>query len=161
MDAGREPVLFDATLRPNPPMSASALKLVVGTVAIINLGFGFSFVWRGAWPVTPFMGADVALLAWALNAARIAARAWEQVKLTPGKLLIRHQPAKGSAREVAFNPYWVRVDMDDPPTRTSRLMLWSHGRGVQIAKFLAPEERLSFAKTLRAALHRARQTGIG
>jgi uncharacterized membrane protein len=159
MDA--EPVLFDATLRPNPPMSARALKLVVGAVAFVNLGFGFYFVWRGAWPVTPFMGADVALLCWALNAARIAARAWERVKLTPGKLLIRHQPAKGTASEFVLNPYWVRVDMDDPPTRTSQLTLWSHGQGVQIARFLAPEERLSFAKVLRAALARARHAGIG
>ena len=159
MDA--EPVLFDATLRPNPPMSAKALKAVIGAVALVNLGFGLYFVSRGAWPVTPFMGADVALLAWALNAGRIAARAWERVKLTPGNLLVRHQPAKGKAREFALNPYWVRVEMDDPPTRTSRLMLWSHGRCVQIAGFLAPEERLSFAKTLKAALHRARQTGIG
>jgi uncharacterized membrane protein len=159
MDA--EPVLFDATLRPNPPMSARALKLVVGAVAIINLGFGLSFVWRGAWPVTPFMGADVALLAWALNAGRIAARAWERVKLTSESLIIHRQPAKGSAIEFALNPYWVRIDMDDPPTRTSQLTLWSHGRGVQIARFLPPEERLSFARTLRAALHRARQREIG
>jgi len=156
MDA--EPVLFDATLRPNPPMSARALKLVVGVVAVVNLGFGGYFVWRGAWPVTPFMGADVAFLAWALNAGRIAARAWERVKLTRDSLLIRHQPAKGSVREFALNPYWVRVEMDDPPGRTSRLMLWSHGRGVQIAGFLAPEERLSFARVLKTALRRARET---
>ena len=161
MQVAAEPVLFDATLRPNPPMSATALKLVVGAVAAVNLGFGVLFISRGAWPVAPFMGADVAFLAWALNASRVAARAYEEVRLTPASLSILRQPPRGEPMRFALNPYWVRVDMDDPPTRTSRLMLWSHGRGLQIGKFLAPEERLSFAQTLRAALARARSTRIG
>jgi uncharacterized membrane protein len=161
MDAAAEPVLFDATLRPNPPMSANALKLVIGVVAAINLGFGLFFILRGAWPVTPFMGADVLLLAWALNAGRVAARAYERVRLTPESLIVLRQPPHGEANEVALNPYWVRVDMDDPPARTSKLILWSHGRGIQIAKFLCPDERLSLARALRAALSRSRQSGGG
>jgi uncharacterized membrane protein len=106
------------------------------------------------------MGADVLFLAWALNAGRIAARAYERIKLTPDSLMIVRQPARGLGSRFAFNPYWVRVDMDDPPTRTSMLMLWSHGRGLQIGRFLPPEERLSFARTLRAALRRARETPV-
>jgi len=157
MDIAAESVLFDETLRPNPPMSATAFKLVISAVAAVNLGFGLFLILRGAWPVAPFMGADVIFLAWALNAGRIAARAYERVKLTPDSLVILRQPARGHESRIAFNPYWVRFDMDDPPTRTSRLMLWSHGRGLQIGRFLPPEERLSFARTLRAALRRARE----
>jgi len=160
MDTAADSFLFDATLRPNPPMSATALKLVVSAVAAVNLGFGMVLILRGAWPVAPFMGADVLFLAWALNAGRIAARAYERVRLTPDSLLIVRQPPRGRQCRFAFNPYWVRVDMDDPPTRTSRLMLWSHGRALQIGRFLPPEERLSFAQTLRAALRRARETPV-
>jgi uncharacterized membrane protein len=141
-------------------MSAKAFKLVVGAVAAVNLGFGVVLILRGAWPVAPFLGADVMFLAWALNAGRIAARAYERVRLTPERLLVVRQPARGRETRFAFNPYWVRVDMDDPPTRTSPLMLWSHGRGLQIGRFLPPEERLSFAQTLRAALRRARETPL-
>jgi uncharacterized membrane protein len=95
MDTAAESVLFDATLRPNPPMSAAAFKLVVSAVAVVNLGFGLFLILRGAWPVTPFMGADVLFLAWALNAGRLAARAYERVKLTPDSLLVLRQPARG------------------------------------------------------------------
>jgi uncharacterized membrane protein len=161
METANEPVLFDATLRPNPPMSAGALKLVLGVVATVNLVFALNFVLRGAWFVAPFMGVDVLLLAWALNAGRIAAHAFERIRLTPVNLSILHQPARGAAREFALNPYWVRVDMDDPPTRTSRLVLRSHGRAIQIGTFLPPEERLSFAQALRGALGRARQSQAG
>jgi uncharacterized membrane protein len=157
MDTVVETVVFEATLRPNPPMSAAALKIVVGVVATFNLGFGLLFILRGAWPVTPFMGLDVLFLAWALNAARNAGHIFERVSLTRERLLVyRHRPRRAS-QETALNPYWVRVDMDDPPTRTSPLMLFSHGRGIQIGKFLVPEERLAFAKALRAALRRARE----
>jgi uncharacterized membrane protein len=156
-----ETVLLDATLRPNPPMSAGALKLVVMAFACLNLGFGLVLVFHGAWPVTPFMGADVALLAWALNAARAAARAFEQIRLTPISLLVRRKSARGAESQTELNPYWVRVEMDDPPRRTSKLVLWSHGKGIQVGRFLAPNDRLMFAKTLRAALRRAREIPIG
>lgn len=156
MDTSFDQVLLDATLRPNPPMSKAALKLVVGVVASINLGVGLLFVLRGAWPVMPFMGADVIYLAWALNTTHIAAQAFERVRLTATTLSVLQHPARGREREIALNPYWVRVDMDDPPESTSELMLWSHGHGLQIGRFLPPNERLSFARVLRSALGSAR-----
>lgn len=149
-------VFLDVTLRPNPPMSTFALRLIVAAVATLNLGFGLLFVLRGAWPVTPFMGADVLFLAWALNATRIAANAFERVRLTAIVLSIQKHPVHGTNGEVTLNPYWVRVDMDDPPTSTSRLLLWSHGRALQIGRFLPPTERLHVARALRQALTRAR-----
>ena len=156
MNTTAETVLFDATLRPNPPMSAFALRLVVCVLAVFNIGFGLLFILRGAWPVTPFMGADVLFLAWALHVTRIAARTSEQVRLTPAALLVSRRPARGQAIDISLNPYWVRVEMDDPPESRSKLLLWSHGKSVQIGSFLAPGDRLSLARALKAALGRAR-----
>jgi uncharacterized membrane protein len=158
MNATAQPViLLDRTLRPNPPMTPRALAFVLMAVATINLAFATYFVLRGAWPVTPFMGADVALLAWAFRASRIAARRHECVTLTPSSLHVLRQPAKGSATEIALNPYWVRVHMDDPPEPWSQLTLRSHGKAYRIGAFLAPSERLSFAQILKGALARARE----
>jgi uncharacterized membrane protein len=156
MDAIAEPVLFDATLKPNPPMSAPVLKAVVAVAAALNFSFGLYFVSRGAWPVTPFMGADVVLLAWALNATYRAAKRSERLKLTPRLLRVERHPARGEPDRIELNPYWIRVDLEEPVQSSSRLMLASHGRAVQIGAFLPPDERLSVAKALRAALARAR-----
>src|SRR6185312_10365959 len=98
MDQPNDPVFLDAVLRPNPPMNPRALLIVLGVVALMNVGFGMLFVLRGAWPVMPFMGADVVLLAWAFHASRIAARAYEQVTVTTSELLVAHHPAKGNER---------------------------------------------------------------
>lgn len=153
-----EPVIFDRTLRPSPPMSASALLLTLALVAAVNFFFALFFALRGAWLVTPFMGLDVGLLALAFRASVRASHRRERVRLTASSLVVEREPAIGHANEVALNPYWVRVDMADPPEPGSQLTLWSHGKGVRIGSFLAPDEKLSLARALKAALRRARET---
>ena len=97
----------------------------------------------------PFLGADVALLAWALRQPSAAARE-EQVTLTPSSLRIAKRPGQ----DIVLNPDWVRVDMDERPA--GQLTLWSHGKGVCVGTFLGPAERASLAQALRAALWRVR-----
>ena len=150
------PVFLDEVLRPNPPMARGVLLGVLTLVAAINVGFGGLFVLRGAWPVTPFMGLDVGLLAWAFHASRVAARAYERVRLSASELLVSHHPAKGVPREVVLNPYWVRVHLEQPEDMPRKLTLRSHGSAVQVGSFLGPRERLSFAQALKAALSTAR-----
>jgi uncharacterized membrane protein len=149
-------VLLDTVLRPSPPLSAEILGAILGVVALINFVFALSFVLRGAWPIAPFLGLDVALLAWAFRATRIAAKREEHVTLTRALLRIVFKPAKKGAPEVSMNPYWVRVDMAEPMGRASQLTLWSHGKGLRIGSFLAPAERALFAQRLNTALSRAK-----
>ncbi|MGB8363882.1 MAG: DUF2244 domain-containing protein [Rhizomicrobium sp.] len=134
------------------------LKLVLAIVASINIAFGLFFALRGAWFVTPFMGADVALLAWAFWASVRASRRHERVTLTHSSLVVERHPSRGPASEVVLNPYWVRVALADPPEHWSQIELWSHGRAVRVGAFLAPQERVSFAQVLKAALRRAKET---
>lgn len=156
MSGASEPVFLDAVLRPNPPMSPRALWLILMLVAGINAAIAVGFVLRGAWPIAPFLGADVALLAWAFHASRLAARAYERVKVTASDLFVAHHPARGVARETLLNPYWVSVELEQPEDMPRKLMLRSHGKALAVGNFLGPRERLSFAKALKAALQCAR-----
>lgn len=156
MSACDSPVFLDVELRPNPPMNPRVLLWILMVVAAINLAFASYFLSRGAWPVTPFMGADVALLGWAFRASRIAAGARERVRVTPAELSIGVHSPRGEDNEVVLNPYWVRVQLDAPADMPRRLTLKSHGKSVQVGKFLGPRERLSFAQALSAALAAAR-----
>ena len=149
-------VLFAERLRPSPPLPPKVLLIILGVVAAINLVFVISFVLQGAWPIAPFMGADVALLAWAFRQSTIAAKREEHVTLTRDALRVSRVPHKTEAPDVSLNPYWVRVEMGDPEQPGSQLTLWSHGKGVRVGAFLAPFERAAFATRLRAALFRAK-----
>lgn len=151
------PVLLDAVLRPSPPLPPHVLRVILGVVVLINLAFATYFVSRGAWPVMPFLGADIALLAWAFRASTRAAKREEHITVTPEELHIACIPPKGGKTEVSLNPYWVRVQMDEPADHWSQLELWSKGRGWRIGAFLAPAERADFAVRLKAAVRSARE----
>jgi len=148
--------LLDVVLRPAPPMSPRALSIILGIVTALNAAFAIYFVSRGAWPMMPFMGADILLLAWAFRASTRAAKREEHVVLTPSRLDIARKSPDGAVSEVTLNPYWVRVDIADPPEHASQLTLWSHGKGVRVGSFLPPQERASFAERLKSALRTAR-----
>lgn len=151
-----EPVFLDEILRPNPPMSPHALGIVLAIVAAMNIGFAIGFMLRGAWPIAPFMGADVALLAWAFRSSRIAARAFEHVRVTASELFVSRHPARGDPEDVLLNPYWVSVHLEQPEDMPRKMTLRSHGKSVPVGSFLGPRERLSFAQALKAALESAR-----
>jgi len=153
------PVLLDATLRPSPPMRAGVLLSVLGIVTLINAGFALWFVVHGAWPVMPFMGIDIVLLAWAFRTSTLLARRSEHVTVTPAELRIAAHPVKGPAALTVFNPYWARLDMREPMEHGDRLVVKCHGRALELGRFLAPSERDSFGRTLKAALNAARNFG--
>lgn len=154
--------LLDQVLRPSPPMPPRALLTILCIVAVMNFLFAGYFVLQGAWPVMPFMGADVALLAWAFQTSVKASKREEQVTLTADRLqVVRRVPGK-RAGEYHLNPYWVRVQMDESPDharvfhgsmpQASNLTLWSHGKGLTIGKFLSPMVRAQFGNELKTAL---------
>jgi len=149
-------VLFDAVLQPNRPLSARGQLLLLGFVALVSLVTGALFALHGAWPVTPFFGADVALLALAMHVSARASRRRERLTLTSDRLLIERIGPNGAARREEINPYWLRVDHEDPELLGCELALVSRGRRWIVGSFLGAEERASLADSLRRALREAR-----
>ena len=107
-------VVFDAVLEPNRPLSAKGQLLLLGFVALVSLVTGTLFALHGAWPVTPFFGADVALLALAMHISVRASKRRERLTLTSERLLIERIGPNGAARREEINPDWLRVDHQDP-----------------------------------------------
>jgi uncharacterized membrane protein len=152
----QERIYFDAILEPNRPLGPKGLSILVGFVATVSFVAGIVFVLHGAWPVTPFFGLDVLLLAWALRANVRASRRREHLVITANSFLIERINAKGQVRREELNPYWLRVDHDDPELLGCELALVSRGRRWIVGSFLGAEERTSLASALRKALHEAR-----
>src|SRR5262245_24126201 len=149
-------VLFDAVLEPNRPLGPRGQALLLGFVGMVRLVPGSPLPWHGAWPVTPFFGADVALLALALQVSVRASKRRERLVLTSERLLIERISPNGVARREEINPYWLRVDHEDPELVGCELALVSRGRRWIVGSFLGAEERASLAVALRRALSEAR-----
>jgi uncharacterized membrane protein len=144
--------LFDAILTPHrslPPLGFAAL---IGVVAAVNIGLGVSFMLRGAWPIFAFCALDVLLFYVMFRLNYRSARMYERVRLLPGELIVERHDVAGRMQSWAFQPYWLRVAMDDPPRPDSQLVLRSHGQELAIGGFLSPAERLDLAEALRRAL---------
>lgn len=59
---------------------------------------------------------------------------------------------RGQSQRLDFQPYWLRVEIDEPVTPGSQITLASHGRRTVIGSFLSPAERADVAAALRQAL---------
>ncbi|HLI10139.1 MAG TPA: DUF2244 domain-containing protein [Alphaproteobacteria bacterium] len=155
--AGR--VFFDAVLMPHRSLSPTGFWLLMALISGISFVSGMFFVLRGAWPVTGYFGLDVLLIYLAFKASYRSARLYETIRLTEDALVVERVAPSGRLQRWSFQPYWLRVEIDDPPEHDSALVLTSHGRELTIGAFLTPEERLEVARALRDALDRCRNAG--
>jgi uncharacterized membrane protein len=154
--APARPAKFDAVLWPNRSLPPLGFAILMTAVVAVSAGIGAGFVLIGAWPVTGFLGLDVLLLYIAFRCNYRQGRCAEFIRLANDGLSVRRVEPNGRMREWRFEPYWVRVHMDDPPRHESHLTLASHGRRLVVGAFLTARERLEVASALRAALHEHR-----
>lgn len=147
---------FDAELTPHRSLGPRGFRLLIAVVAAANLIVGGFFYYSGAWPVFGFMGLDVALLYFFFRLNYRDAQMKELVRLTDDALSVRRIARTGEEQKWSLEPYWLRVEMDDPPRHDSRLVLAARDRRLVVGSFLTPEERLELAQALRRALHRQR-----
>jgi len=152
----QQPVFFEAVLYPHrslPPQGFVILMLLLG---LASFAAGVTFVMMGAWPVFGYFGLDVLLVYIAFRINYRRARQHERVRLTLDRLTVEQISVEGEKRSFEFQPYWLRIILDESPTDSNRLILTSHGRQLALGGFLAPIERQTLAEALRDALSRWR-----
>ena len=152
--AGDDAVLFDVLLMPNRSLPPLGFALLMGAISLVSFGAGLTFYLIGAWPIVGFLGLDVLLVYIAFRVSFRRLRAFETLRLTQAVLVFERVSPAGARRRWTFQPYWLKVEFDDPPHHGSQLRLWSHGRSVTVGAFLAPLERENLATALRQALQK-------
>jgi len=149
-------IFFDAVLVPHRSLSPAGFWLLMALISAASFVSGMYFVLRGAWPVFGYFGLDVLLVYVAFKASYRSARLYETIKLTEAALVVERVGPSGKLARWSFQPYWLRVEIDEPPQHGSQLRLTSHGRSLTVGAFLPAAERYEIAQALRAALSRHR-----
>jgi uncharacterized membrane protein len=145
-------LFFERVLLPHrslPPHRFHLLMLVLG---LCSVAVGTGFVLAGAWPVIGFFGLDVALVYVAFRLNYRAARRRETLRLGEDAFTVERIGIYGERRLWCFQPFWLRVVLEERPDRSNRLLVASHGRSLLIADFLAPAARRELAATIGDAL---------
>lgn len=155
-DAGATAVWFDAVLHPHRSLPPSGFLVLMALLSAVSFATGIAFLMLGAWPVFGFFGLDVLLVYIAFRINYRSGRVYETVTLTGSELEVNRIHPSGTTKRWTFQPYWLRIHMDDPPRYDSELTLSSHGRSLVIGSFLSPDEKLDLARSLAAAVARSK-----
>jgi uncharacterized membrane protein len=146
------PLHFNAVVRPHRSLSRKGFVIVMSILAVVNFGAGIIFLYHGAWPVFGFCGLDVALVYWAFRANYRAGNAYETVQVSDDDLLIRRVDPRGRVEAQRLQPYWAQLELVEEHDGATHLFVRSHGKRVEVAAMLSPEERMSFMRAFSVAL---------
>jgi len=145
--------VFDAAthidLAPHCSLSARGAVMFFLSVAFATFGIAGVATALGYWPVLPFAGAEMLLLAWALHSNMQRRFECEGIDISDAEVVITY--ARGNPARVVFPRHWARVKIRRPysPLHRSRLVIESHGRAYEVGRFLTEEERRQLAAALR------------
>ena len=157
VDPCDEPIL-QTRIKPHRSLDARGFRLLFALFAACCVVSSIPFVVLGAWPVAGFLGLDIVLLYGAFRLSYRAARAYEDVLVTPVELSVARVSAAGRRREWRFNPGFVRLERQEMEEYgVTRLDLVSRGRRLEGAAALGPQARAEFAHDLSGALAQARR----
>ncbi|HMD63661.1 MAG TPA: DUF2244 domain-containing protein [Stellaceae bacterium] len=143
---------------PHRSLPLRNFRLLMGLLALVSLAVGIGFVAIGAWPVIGFFGLDVALVYLAFRLSYRTARQSETIRLADDAFTVERVSVRGERRNWCFQPFWVRVIIEERPDASNRLIVASHGRSLVIGDFVPPATRHELAVTLRDALTRWRDS---
>jgi len=145
--------VFDAAnhidLTPHCSLSVRGAVLFFGSVCLATFGVAGVATALGFWPVLPFAGAEMLLLAWALHSNMQRRFERETIDISEAEVIISY--SRGQPARVVFPRHWARVKIRRPnsPLHRSQLVIESHGRAYEGGKFLTEEERRQLAAALR------------
>jgi uncharacterized membrane protein len=147
--AGHEPE-HRIELAPNCSLTPRSAAIFVGSLACVVFGVAIFFTSRGFWPVLPFAGLEVGLLAWAVRASLRQGSRREVIVVSDASVVVEQLGAHGRRRSV-FPRHWARVKLRDPrrSAHPSRLTIESHGRACEVGRFLTEDERRGLAERLQ------------
>src|SRR5579883_2629252 len=135
-------LIFERILLPHrslPPAGFRALMLALG---LLSLAVGIGFV---------------AIVYGAFRLSYRSARQRETLRLAGDAFTVERIGVRGDRQVWRFQPFWLRVILEERPDDSNRLFIASHGKSLAIGDFLAPAGRRELAATLRAALGRWRE----
>jgi uncharacterized membrane protein len=154
----RSPPFFERVLLPHRSLASQNFHLLMGLLGVVSVAVGIGFVSIGAWPVIGFFGLDVALVYVAFRLNYRSARQRETLRLAGQVFTVERVSVRGQYREWRFQPFWLRVILEERDDMSNRLLIASHGRSLVIGDFVPPPLRRELAFSLQDALARWRNS---
>ena len=135
---------------PNRSLAPFGRRLVLGMIATSTFGVAAGAAMIGAWPVMPFAGLEVALVALAFRVVQLHDEDFERLEIDEHEIRIEARRATKVTRFVAYRP-WAKVVVRDSGMRCT-LRLAYRGRSEPLGRLLSDEGRRALAGRLRGRI---------
>ena len=145
-----DPPAFVHLSRPNRSLGPAARRWVLLGVAGTTLGIASGAAAFGAWPVMPFAGLEVALVALAFRAFAAHDADYERLEIGAHEVTVEARDASLHTRFVAHRQ-WARVVLRESGGRCTLGLAYA-GRTVPLGRLLSDEGRRRLAEGLRGRL---------
>ena len=136
--------------RPNRSLGVAGRRWVLGAIAATTFGVAAGATALGAWPVMPFAGLEIALLALAFRVLGQHDADFERLEIGEHEVKVEAREAAVLTRFVAHRP-WVRVVMRSSGPRCTLRLAYA-GRTVPLGRMLSDEGRRRLAEAIRGRL---------
>jgi uncharacterized membrane protein len=146
-------------IAPNCSLSVRGALWFFAATCAVSFAIGGFMALKGFWPILPFAGLEMTLLAWALRAS-LARRLYRQtISVSEGEVLVESLVGSRCVR-VVFPRHWAQVKLCCSASHLypSRLVIESHGRQYEIGDFLTEEERRGLAARLNRLIGRINES---
>ena len=143
---------FYTEIRPNQSLNDRTFFLVVGGFGLASFGLGIGFIILGAWPVFGFFGVDIILVYIAFRRNYRSSEKYETLNLSRNLLQVEQINSKGNRLSKCFHPHWLVIEFNEGYLTRDSLYLRSHGKSLEIARFLSADRKKELADQLRAEI---------
>lgn len=143
---------------PNCSLTPRQAGMFFGFVCAGSFAIAGMFAANGLWPVLPFAGLEMAVLAWALRSSMRRGRCTQTITLTDTEVRVVTRDPAGD-RLAAFPRHWARARLvRSHGWHPSRLLIESHGRACEVGRMLTEEERHGLHRRLASLVGRPSET---
>lgn len=139
---------YKTVARPNCSLTPRGRVRAVLFLAALPLAVALGFALAGAWLVFPFAGLELLALAYAFYLVNRHAGDYESITIDQNQVVVE-QCCGGSVIQTVFQRYWVHVVSSRALGGEQRLWLRSHGKQVEVGRYISGEQRQNLASQLR------------
>jgi uncharacterized membrane protein len=146
-------------IRPNCSLSVRSARVFFASACVVPFCLGGFLALKGFWPILPFAGLEMLLLAWALKVSLERRFHSQTITVTESDVSIESR-SRGASERVVFPRHWAQVKLRRPAAslHPSRLTIESHGRQCELGSFLTEEERRGLALRLTRLVGRINES---
>ncbi len=142
-------------IQPNRNLSWNKTKLVFLFLALCLCAVAWYFFSLGAWLVVPFVGLELLVIGFGLYLQCCHAHQQQVIQIDDNSISIGS--GRNGAQQACFPKAWSKIVQTRDPNGwyPSRLFIGSHGKFIEIGKYLIESERDTLAENLRCAIQGA------